>query len=684
MVRRMILMRKFAWFSLLIGSLTLPHPPCRADGMFVFKWNKQLDINEPTQKAIILHDQGREDLILQVKYEGPAEEFGWLVPVPTLPEVTKGSMDPFYELSQLTQRQFPANHVEGWSMNSSGGRGDPDDVKVIKIQTVGAYEVAILATGNAAKLTEWLDANGFVFPADKGHVLDAYVAKQFYFVAIKIDPEHSGFSVQKGSPKAGAVKKAIAPSTRKQLANGELHPLIISFASAKCFFPLAISALNGKPSEISLYVLSAAPLMSRTIFDKQFALYSKGRKEWLQHASDRRQDREERLRQLDLGRDERYAQMRSRLAARGALRDDDPADPQPPASRMRKMMDGGRFSVSEPDYEYPGEHALVPGMPAGPKELVACAKALPRLAGKTWWLVKQVEVFAPEEMRDLEFEPAVPLLTGLLDTPDAMAQGFTSLAQFGALAVPAVLEGMKSSEPEKRRFAVSAAGTVKDPRLGPASVILLRDTNDFTRELACDAIGQNWQDEFARPLVERLSDPSVQVRRAAGNVLQQHPTEALLPTYRKLLAEDTVAAEGAVRLVGVENFSRPELLRLLSSTNLAVVSTGFTRLRHQLLTLEETEPLLTNSLPMARLMGLGELSKIGSPPAVDRIVALLRDPDEMVRWRTRGTLRRLTGQKLGPDPAAYEQWWKQNRDVYIPPSPTELRSRNPLSLPPDQ
>jgi hypothetical protein len=94
--------------------------------------------------------------------------------------------------------------------------------------------------------------------------------------------------------------------------------------------------------------------------------------------------------------------------------------------------------------------------------------------------------------------------------------------------------------------------------------------------------------------------------------------------------------------------------------------------------------LLTNSLPMARLMGLGELSKIGSPPAVDRIVALLRDPDEMVRWRTRGTLRRLTGQKLGPDPAAYEQWWKQNRDVYIPPSPTELRSRNPLSLPPDQ
>ena len=58
-----------------------------ADGCFVFRWNKQKDINEPTQKAIIFQDQGREDLILQVKYEGPAEDFGWLIPVPGRPDV---------------------------------------------------------------------------------------------------------------------------------------------------------------------------------------------------------------------------------------------------------------------------------------------------------------------------------------------------------------------------------------------------------------------------------------------------------------------------------------------------------------------------------------------------------------------------------------------------------------------
>src|SRR5437016_6612077 len=79
--------------SLLLGvAVTFATLSSFADGCFVFRWNKKKDINEPTQKAIIFHHQAREDLILQVKYEGPAEDFGWLIPVPGRPEVRKGSM----------------------------------------------------------------------------------------------------------------------------------------------------------------------------------------------------------------------------------------------------------------------------------------------------------------------------------------------------------------------------------------------------------------------------------------------------------------------------------------------------------------------------------------------------------------------------------------------------------------
>src|SRR6266446_6975612 len=99
-------------------------PSARADGCFVFKWNKAIDINEPTQKAIIVHDAGREDLLLQVKYEGPLEEFGWLIPVPSLPTIEKGSMEPFYELSRLTQREFATRQAV--TLAGSGGRGRDD------------------------------------------------------------------------------------------------------------------------------------------------------------------------------------------------------------------------------------------------------------------------------------------------------------------------------------------------------------------------------------------------------------------------------------------------------------------------------------------------------------------------------------------------------------------------------
>src|SRR6266481_3113518 len=91
---------------LLTAIFTVVATSTFADGCFVFRWNKQKDINEPTQKAIIFHDQSQEDLILQVKYEGPAEDFGWLIPVPGQPDVRKGSMQPFYELSRLTQKKF--------------------------------------------------------------------------------------------------------------------------------------------------------------------------------------------------------------------------------------------------------------------------------------------------------------------------------------------------------------------------------------------------------------------------------------------------------------------------------------------------------------------------------------------------------------------------------------------------
>lgn len=212
------------FFIAFLYCLTFAFAPLNllADGCFVvpkFVWDKHRDINEPTQKAIIVHDAGREELILQVKYDGPLEEFGWLIPVPDLPTVKKGSMECFYELSKFTQKNLePRWHADTLSVKR-GGEAEEPPVKVIEVKTVGAYDIAVLSTKDSAALENWLKENQFTFPANETGVIDAYVKQHWYFIAVKIN-------LQGGS----------LASTSGKLASGELHPLQINFASEHCVF----------------------------------------------------------------------------------------------------------------------------------------------------------------------------------------------------------------------------------------------------------------------------------------------------------------------------------------------------------------------------------------------------------------------------------------------------------------
>src|SRR4051812_25022774 len=374
--------------SLLLGALLMfLSASTRADGFFVFRWNKQKDINEPTQKAIILHDQNREDLILQVKYEGPAEDFGWVIPVPGQPEVRKGDMQPFYELSKLTQKYFREDRFNG----ASKGMLDDEEVKVIEIKTVGAYEVAILSSTNPSALADWLAAHHFGFPKEKQSVLDQYIQRKWFFVAARINPEGNGFAIKSGAAKPDKI----FPTTRQKLASGELHPIIISFPSEKCIFPLAISAVNGAPSEISLYVLSAEPLLNSVIFDRKLRVYRTEKEK-------SRPNRDEMKR--------RMAAQRARIF-RGSpvetrMNAEDPNDPPPPNVLDAAALGAAAsefFQDSDEDF-YSPDLQLVRSMPVdgNAENLRSCRHDLPRLKGKQWWLTKLFETFPPEDMVDLE------------------------------------------------------------------------------------------------------------------------------------------------------------------------------------------------------------------------------------------------------------------------------------------
>ena len=71
-------------------------PKLLTDGGFVWTGYKRL--REPDQKAILVYENGVEDLFLKVKYEGNISEFGWIVPFPTQPEVRKVTFSCFHLL----------------------------------------------------------------------------------------------------------------------------------------------------------------------------------------------------------------------------------------------------------------------------------------------------------------------------------------------------------------------------------------------------------------------------------------------------------------------------------------------------------------------------------------------------------------------------------------------------------
>ncbi|MGV8169396.1 MAG: DUF2330 domain-containing protein [Candidatus Nanoarchaeia archaeon] len=149
------------------------------------------DLREPSQKAMILFDGQEETLILQVNYEGDMTDFAWVVPVPAYPEINKTSPYLFEELHFLTEpkyRRGPSMFFGGMTMGTKMlGEGFQNGVNVLEQKQVGIYNVTVLSSENPEAMINWLNAHDYYISPDAEQVLDFYIQKNWYFVAMRID-----------------------------------------------------------------------------------------------------------------------------------------------------------------------------------------------------------------------------------------------------------------------------------------------------------------------------------------------------------------------------------------------------------------------------------------------------------------------------------------------------------------
>jgi len=632
-----------------------------ADGCFVaqkFVWDKQKDINEPTQKAIIAYDSGHEELILQVKYDGPLDEFGWLIPVPNLPTVKKGSMECFYELSKFTQKRERAgleSMTMGMSSGAYGKAAEEPPVTVVEVKTVGAYNIAVLSTKDSGALQSWLKTNDFTFHTEATDVIDSYVKRGWYFIAVKINLEHGSLDTK-----------------AEKLASGELNPLQITFASERCVFPLKISSLNHTPSEVQVYVLSPEPLVEKASFEKDQAANYQYRTNMIA----RRAESVERMRKMRAEMAARVGGMSPRL---------EPTYPEP---------DNQLASRSEIDSSKLVQYATV-----GRKDIPVCSRGIALLGkGKEWWLMKRTWTFQPEEMRDLEFDPAVPVFTAALaDNEGAFAAA--SLLQLGTNGCPALIAAIQNTNPVIRAHAMSMAENMvtvsrgnhsrsedeepdthrgMDPELVKLITTLLNDPDPEIRLHAVYAAENSQSPLIYDRMLGLLRDDYEEISQGAQWYLreQRDETPKHIPLFLQMLKDTNadIQISGLRILMSIPNVKIPreDLLSLFSGPRLELAGMAVAYLRGSAgpgaegISPEEARPLLLNSNTMVRLLGLATIMRNElDTVTVELLIPLLRDPEAAIRARVYNYLTDLTGQTFPADqPDQWEKWWEQNKATF--------------------
>ncbi len=130
-------------------------------------------------------DDGRETLILQVKYEGAAGDFGWVVPVPGRPEIDTAPGDLFLELAWVTR---PILVPSGWNKAQMGGVASAG-VEVVERVQVGPYDATVLAATDPEALAGWLEERGYRMPEGAADVLKSYTDRGWCYAALRIATE---------------------------------------------------------------------------------------------------------------------------------------------------------------------------------------------------------------------------------------------------------------------------------------------------------------------------------------------------------------------------------------------------------------------------------------------------------------------------------------------------------------
>ncbi len=237
----------FAAALLVGGAATFHTNVAEACGGFVCDGggptSSSVAVSQSAERIIFAdHGDGTVSAVVQILYEGPADRFGWLLPVPGIPEVGLSSdaafarlqsrTDPRYDLDLRIEGQCATPKSQnngtnnGEAFNNGAGNngvddgGEPGGVTVLARGNTGPYDYVVIQVDGETNKTQlaidWMNENNYQVPDAAPDLIGDYLDDGFNLLAIRL---------------------------QKTQDTGSIRPLHLRYESSHAMIPIKLTAV---------------------------------------------------------------------------------------------------------------------------------------------------------------------------------------------------------------------------------------------------------------------------------------------------------------------------------------------------------------------------------------------------------------------------------------------------------
>ncbi|MBI2892318.1 MAG: DUF2330 domain-containing protein [Deltaproteobacteria bacterium] len=244
-----------------IVAAWLAPPEARACGGF---FCSQVPVDQSGEQLLFsVEDDGTIVAHVMIRYQGAAEDFAWVLPLSSEPEITTGLASIFPTLASLTEPSFSLRaadpvgectdywgkgQIEPDSADSGGFAGleGEGEVEVLQQMDVGPYATSVIRSSDAQALLDWLEDNDYDIPDEALPLIQAYVNIDYVFVALKL---------------------------LKDRSVGDITPVVLRFPEAGPCIPLRLTAIAATPDmPVTAYMLAPHRVVSTNFLDVELNL----------------------------------------------------------------------------------------------------------------------------------------------------------------------------------------------------------------------------------------------------------------------------------------------------------------------------------------------------------------------------------------------------------------------------